>query len=1023
MDDERKFDPVTPAAKEDIRPGFLGGHGGGDAPSGSDAGGGAGRQGGGVAEALRSAEESAADESLGGGDSLDDVRDDEELGKGFYRSKEGAAAANVLVSAVTRGKVKGVFKKGGPAVGIFLVIFMIGGILAGTQVFQPFSLIAQFQDNYNSMHMSAMLRSRVFFKKQMETGRVKNPLRGGKIFGERFSISKKQQAELKRQGIEFDDKFDFDGKEIKVLKYQDASGEEKLVVADEGLAKKMRGSGHNALGFVSAYADDPDFFRMYNSGSMTWRGQFANWFGKVTGNFISNNKLTRNMWEGWKEKKAAADGDGVKAVKDTIGSRVKKGSDIDLRVAQDELEDTDEGGTKHRTDEGKVGGGDINAKLGKIQSKFTNAANIGCAVAGVIGSINLLIAADEALQILNIITAYTEGPDKVKAGYGDDTPIHELAQTLNEKQKTVNKVLKLTGGAWPDNVSTEEVTTEGSAMMAEGVASLYSGRRGNPYDASVQSFNLTASAKTIMGGLGTSMKSFETCMAAKIGAAVISMGMDVASIITCIGTAGAGCVGLAVGAGFSVGISFAVSTLVSVITPMVASIFERDLIEELGGVNLGNALASGSLMYLGSVHRANGGSLGTGDEYEQFAVARQQVLAEKAKEERESLSPFDITSNNTFMGKIMTQMMTLANSDSLMSVVSSVSSATSASVVALTPSASAVAANIAKTMPSIEEYGETCPYLASIGAVGDIYCNPYTLTDTSTMEDDPADVIDKIALMTDDDDEHKNFEGESGDEDIRINKKSDLAKYIKYCDNRTSAFGAADYNIAGEINNATTIETGVTWGDTAANSFIGSIPVVGDGIDMIESEKNLRNIGYITGESCVAGNELQEATLPNVSENILHAVVGIIPTTVSAIRNGGQVADNSTSPNWERAKYYQRFIEDQSLAESMGLIEESAVSVFLREYYEENPIDTSYEGMLARYSGLTKDMVADVLDLIDCYNFIAQYDPSERYAFGGDGVEIDEGRALFENENVLAGGAVLPENIVYADVRNRNYVV
>ena len=34
MDDEQKFDPVTPAAKQDIRPGFVGGKGGGEAPSG-----------------------------------------------------------------------------------------------------------------------------------------------------------------------------------------------------------------------------------------------------------------------------------------------------------------------------------------------------------------------------------------------------------------------------------------------------------------------------------------------------------------------------------------------------------------------------------------------------------------------------------------------------------------------------------------------------------------------------------------------------------------------------------------------------------------------------------------------------------------------------------------------------------------------------------------------------------------------------------------------------------------------------
>lgn len=72
---------------------------------------------------------------------------------------------------------------------------------------------------------------------------------------------------------------------------------------------------------------------------------------------------------------------------------------------------------------------------------------------------------------------------------------------------------------------------------------------------------------------------------------------------------------------------------------------------------------------------------------------------------------------------------------------------------------------------------------------------------------------------------------------------------------------------------------------------------------------------------------------------------------------------------------YQRFIEDQRLAESAGLIEKSAVAVYLDKYYEEHPKDNSYEGILARYTGLTKENVIATLDAIEGLEFLASYNP------------------------------------------------
>lgn len=73
---------------------------------------------------------------------------------------------------------------------------------------------------------------------------------------------------------------------------------------------------------------------------------------------------------------------------------------------------------------------------------------------------------------------------------------------------------------------------------------------------------------------------------------------------------------------------------------------------------------------------------------------------------------------------------------------------------------------------------------------------------------------------------------------------------------------------------------------------------------------------------------------------------------------------------------YQRFAEDQRLLENMGLIEKSSVTAYLEEYYEKHPLDNSYEGILARRSGLTKEQVIAYLDKLEYLAKVAEYDPT-----------------------------------------------
>ena len=402
------------------------------------------------------------------------------------------------------------------------------------------------------------------------------------------------------------------------------------------------------------------------------------------------------------------------------------------------------------------------------------------------------------------------------------------------------------------------------------------------------------------------------------------------------------------------------------VVPLAVRAFTTDLVSDIGGEDFGNALVSGANMYMGTNHLSGGGSLGTWSAYSQFKIRQDQVIAENAQYERETRSPFDITSEYTFFGSLLKQVVTLSTIKSApMSIISGISSMISNSISKILPTASAI--DIATTLPTEEEYAQSCPFLASIGAVGDAYCNPYIISDMTTIEDDPVDVVETIK------DNNLNDDG-------TIKKNSNLARYIMYCSGRSSSFGVADNNIAGQID-TTDVDSNSGVFNTVSNAVIGAIPVIGDSIDIISNEKQLANAGWISGESCVAGNVAD--------------------------------ANYTNSPGWGETRYYQRYVEDQRLLESMDDDYVSTVSVFLDEYYEENPLDNSYEGILARRSGLTKDTVVALLDFIEYQDYIANYEPEERYGFVKYEQQSDRLRIEDNEDNMETIAILLNDKIQY----------
>jgi len=210
----------------------------------------------------------------------------------------------------------------------------------------------------------------------------------------------------------------------------------------------------------------------------------------------------------------------------------------------------------------------------------------------------------------------------------------------------------------------------------------------------------------------------------------------------------------------------------------------------------------------------------------------------------------------------------------------------------------------------------------------------------------------------------KNFE------DYKIRDDSELAKFITFCVNRESPWGYSDANI---LNSLQTED----W-------LLNSVPVANDLLDIINAYEDNANMGWATGEVCM---------------------------------------NSEDNPRWDSEfKYYQRYVEDMRILGTMSNENDSGnpVIAYEKAYEEAHPVDTSFEGTLARISGLTRDDVAFLLEVVDYSNQLAQYDPTTRYGYVQKEEKSYEAPEKSIFDTVLDFVALAPNSINVAYTREAN---
>lgn len=899
-----------------------------------------------------------------------------------------------------RKKILNKIKKQGPLVALIAFIFVIVFMITGAQSLLPFSVSEILRTNNDSISVSNNLRATSIFLMQLGKKKVTSTQSSNKA---NYEVSNKQRNKLAKEGI-----YIVDSGDKSMALYDDGSGSLKIVAADGDDAATFKNkinfddiqsqlpanySGPRSVDSneVSTYSTkmktDATFETKFNNGSRTWAGAVGAWFDARTLRFLKSNFLTRNLFKNYIKQREGGDVEteaNTKKISQLIEENtnsMKKGefdkdeTEINKKQTSGDGGDDDTAYDKKTTrtpvDVDDVVDANVevsaSAKVAAAKAKAeavfdkispskltTSAQTLICLVLDIAGSAALVGAAHDVAQILPVIASFLESVDKHKAGDGDGS-INDFAAALTIPVATT--LMSSNNGSY-DAVE----TSPKSAMESDAMSSTLAGRKLNPEDPVTASFNLGGFNNSFGGILGsiasaatkgaTAAAAFRSCSVVKLVTNGLSVAKDFSKLAITIGgciiAPVVGCAGGALGSmlwntveGVAEAaivtslIQKAISLVSAFLVPKLAMFFMRNIVYDLAGESFGAVLVNGAEKYLGGNHRFGGGSLATRQSYIAFAAEQQEYLAKTAEIERANRSPFDITSQYTFAGNLLRQIAIFnsSSSSSPLKLFSTVGSLTQQSIISMMPSTVATAGEISDKLMSDEELNNICPSLASIGAVGDAFCNPYIVTDMTTIDADADAVANFVASKG-------NFKSDG----TTIKSDSNLGKYIIYCGGRGSPFGTMDGNISSAVSSSTSVDVGNRTVNDVLNSTIGAIPILGDTLDVITEKDKLANIGWISGESCVANNE--------------------------------------ESGDWSNeTKYYQRYIEDQRLLENASDDYVSPVTAFIEQYYEENPLDESYEGILAYYSGLTKDQVIATLDAIEYINYVAEYEPETRYDF------------------------------------------
>ena len=871
---------------------------------------------------LQSAEASAANAEINSSDAYTT----EETG-GYYT---GTGRSD---NSTSKAKSKGIFKKGGPISIILVTLALTGTLMLGGQASQPFALVNNLLQNYNSSSYSTTARINTLIRKAVK-----------KTGGEKTKNTPELENSLKQAGIEVE--ADADGN-IESLQYKNKSGEIVKVTGDN-VDSELTGDFGDRVAKAGEFIDTNS---TYESKTKTMAADRIDWEKNRYTEYDSETKTETDELD-FKEIARGETGDDVKITTEENKEITETKTDEDTgEVTTETRTEVEKSDTEVKTKTEDVATKTNIDNIGNIAKKAASGASTAvCAYSAAATAVAAITMGQQMMEMINMTSGYMEAVQKVQAGDGTGASLHQY------------------------NNETNRVDDEGKGFWTStSIASLFGGDTGDSTAgvANLENIVTENSALTI----GTDAATWKTCIGLKLAANAVDVIGDIVGIFTAgIGKA----IQLGISIAISATLSVAMGEIVGAIVQSAVKTLAVDVITDMGSEEAGDYTVGGGDLILSAMGRSTGLSAGTSAKVAEFEAYKNSVIAQRAQYDRDNLSPFDTSSQYTFLGSLVhsaTSFAVLSSGHPLTKVVSSIGSVLSNSIITLLPKTSAVTYSSIVNRNSTED---TCPLLSSVDATGTtLHCGYNSISDTSTYGITYQEAVDYLCRTG-------NLENCDSTPTIAKSTKFDrheLAEYVEFWTTRDSHLGLADSGITNSLH-MLEANTGSGTADAAINGAVGAVPVIGGAIDIMNAANDAANFEYIYGSAYVAGGS-----------------------------------------EWDEEKQYiQTYLELDTIYSDLALIETSALATYLEDYYEENPLDKSYEGTLARYSGLTKDEVISTLAYMDYLEYVAEYDASGRYAFSdttNSGAYDFSEKIFIEDTLAYSTFTKSTENIIYFDLRSR----
>lgn len=956
----------------------------------------------------RQAEQTALNTQGSPGNALEaeQITTSNQQGDGFYRSSKEKDA---------KKSKKAGLKKYGPIATVLTVLIAMAVLFASSSFLASIGLVANGLEQFNApLHTSMNRRSTLLMPMMLRGGlNSKNTNKG--LFGpgsNKFKITESMSKRLAKNGIKYIETTGTDGKPVNVLVYDDGPNNKPMVVAAydgdrnhipssiDVPTGKVDASGNPAtskidfddnskFSFDDALDKHTSFFKAEEKSTRTLKGHIAGWFDSVaekldtmTANHGRNRQQNAKPGSSDEDIQNNASLDGLKEEADDMSGDVdvdrndvsgagpnssSNPDDIDPVSAKDGSGAITKGMDTPEVETAlKSRAKTAAATLGQASAIF-NTGGFACAAIKVINTISQTVSALQRAHILNYATGFLEVAQKAKAGDAS-SEIHYYMNSLSKRGPTRD----MNGDIIPGKESSSSMMSDAfNQFFSDGnltvKASDPSARKFNSELAMQQAVfhgeeiesndidqNPLSLAKLFESG-GGGLATYKSCVNLQLAGSVLATLADIATLIAAVPSFGLAPVlkvlfSQIMRQGTAIALTLAVSGLISFIAPLIAKTLAKNLMKNMVGEDAAYAINSGFHMYTGKQMQLSSGLPATEETLISQYKEHQKVIASESRYIRETRSPFDLNSKYTFFGSLMYSLIPIATTmSSPLTTISKISTSVASSINKFSPTASAD--GISKIKTSINK---NCPSANAIepNLIADAFCNTYKTSDFSTIQDSFSDVFDQVGS--------DNFQMDKIDDDTengnpQIKDDSELAKWVLSCAVRESPYGVADGGIAEKLK--TTFGTGTV--GTVVGAVIGSIPVVGSLLDVANNGQEFVNQKWITGENC-------------------------------------------SDPQY---KYFSRYSEDQRLFESAGLIEKSSVTAFLDRYYEKNPLDFTDSGIVARYSGMTKEQAELGLGLLEYNLFLAKYNPKDK----GPEKQLKTEDYQYESRSIIAH--VIPEII------------